>query len=152
MLWGCCSALSQFIQSQVHRFNSVCHANAKKCSSEARQKTLTSPVATPASCTRNRGVMESLHVWHTGHASGAVINHITHDSGTWVMKSHLRGWRRCRTQRPGWCAEAGCVRCYWWRRPWRQRAATPSGRAWLSAPSLWGGEVTVLDWAVGTCP
>lgn len=53
--------------------------------------------------------------------------------------SHLTGWRRSQTQKPGWCAEAGYVRCCWWRRPWRRRAARPSGRVWLSAPSLEGG-------------
>lgn len=53
--------------------------------------------------------------------------------------THLTGWRRSQRRRPGWCAVAGCVRCYWWRRRWRRRATRPWGRAWRSAPSLKDG-------------
>lgn len=50
--------------------------------------------------------------------------------------TYLTGWRRCRKRRLGWCAAAGCARCYWWRRRWRRRATRPLGRAWPSAPFL----------------
>lgn len=53
---------------------------------------------------------------------------------------YLKEWRRCRRQTPGWCAGAGCGRCCWWQRRWRQRAARPWGTAWLSSPSLPGRE------------